>query len=99
MDANQRQWSEARDELVGIIIKLGFPEEFGNEIAKSLGNPKAIRRMSSYLRQAMPKDMESIVDEMLAIRSEIDAWKSKKMSEDANSRYNDVLRYGLGDDE
>ncbi|MBE6528226.1 MAG: hypothetical protein E7Z64_03550 [Thermoplasmata archaeon] len=99
MNAHQRQWSEARDELVGIITQLGFPGDFGNEIAKELGSPKAIRRMSSYLRQARPRDVESVVDEMLAIRSEIDSWKNRKKSEEANSRYNDVLRYGLDNEE
>ena len=38
---------------------------------------------------------ELVVDEMLAIRSEIDAWKEKKASEKANARYNEVLNYGL----
>jgi hypothetical protein len=32
---------------------------------------------------------------MLAIRSEIDAWREKKASEKANARYNEVLSYGL----
>ena len=42
------------------------------EIAKHLGSPKAISRMVSYLRYVRPKTAELIVDEMLAIRSEID---------------------------
>ena len=36
-----------------------------------------------------------VVDEMLAIRSEIDAWREKKASEEANARYNEILNYGL----
>ena len=36
------------------------------------------------------------MDEMLAIRSEIDVWKEKKASEEANARYNEMLYYGLG---
>ena len=40
-----------------------------------------------------------VVDEMLAIRSEIDAWRDKKASEEANAAYNEMLYYGLGDDE
>ncbi len=43
--------------------------------------------------------MELIVDEMLAICSEIDAWKEKKASEEANARYNEMLNYGLGVDD
>ena len=38
-------------------------------------------------------------DEMLAICSEIDAWRDKKASEEANARYNEMLYYGLGMEE
>ena len=43
----QRAWAEARNELVYELSKLGYPEEFGNVIAKNLGSPKAIFRMCS----------------------------------------------------
>lgn len=33
---------------------------------------------------------------MLAICSDIDRWKDKKVSEEANARYNEILCYGLG---
>jgi hypothetical protein len=55
-----------------------------------------MERMISYLDYVKPKSEELIVDEMLAIRSEIDAWKEKKASEEANARYNEMLYYGLG---
>ena len=45
--------------------------------------------MISYLHYVKPKTEELVVDEMLAIRSEIDAWKDKKASEEANARYNE----------
>ena len=35
--------------------------------------------------------------QMLAIQSEIDAWREKKDSEQANARYNEILNYGLED--
>ena len=95
MEDPRSEWNEAKDELVRTITDLGFPEEFGLEIAKGLGAPKAIRRMTSYLRNARPKDPETVVDEMLAIRSEIDSWREKKRSEEANAKYNELLRYGL----
>lgn len=47
MTANQREWAQARDKLVYSIKQLGFPEELGNEVAKNLGSPKAMNRMSS----------------------------------------------------
>ena len=67
----------------------------GYEIAKGLGAPKAMDRMRSYLLQARPQDPETIVDEMLAIRAEIDAWRYRKRSEEANAKYNELLRYGF----
>ena len=36
--------------------------------------------MTAYLRSARPDDVELVVDEMLSIREEIDAWKRKKQS-------------------
>ena len=49
MTSEQLEWSRTRDELVGVIKALGFPEELGSEIAKILGSPKAMRWMISYL--------------------------------------------------
>ncbi len=97
MTPEQRLWSRTRDELVLAVESLGFPAELGEGIARHLGSPKAMERMISYLRYEKPKTEELVVDEMLAIRSEIDAWKEKKASEEANARYNEMLYYGLGE--
>ena len=88
-------WNRTRDELVRNIESLGFPAELGEAVARHLGSPKAMERMISYLQYVKPKTEELVVDEMLAIRSEIDAWKEKKASEKANARYNEILYYGL----
>ena len=98
MTPEQRLWSRTRDDLVRAIKSLGFPAELGEAIARHLGSPKAMDRMISYLRYEKPKTEELVVDEMLAIRSEIDVWKEKKASEEANARYNEMLYYGLGED-
>lgn len=97
MISNQRLWSRTRDELVQAAESLRFPAELGEVIAKHLGSPKAMERMISYLHYVKPKSEELIVDEMLAILSEIDAWREKKASEEANARYNEMLYFGLGD--
>ena len=99
MTPEQMEWSRTRDELVRVIRDLGFPEELGSEIAKMLGSPKAMRRMISYLYYVKPKTDELIVDEALSIASEIATWKEKKASEEANSRYNEVLNYGFDTEE
>lgn len=97
MTTNQSLWTRTKDELVRSVERLGFPMELGEAVAKHLGSPKAMERMISYLDYVKPKSEELIVDEMLAIRSEVDAWKEKKASEEANARYNEMLYYGLGD--
>ena len=85
------EWQRARNLLVSEIKKLGFPEELGDAAARNLGSPKAMQRMISYLQNVKPKKAELIVDEMLAICSEIEAWKKKKESLAANEKYNEYL--------
>ncbi len=92
----QREWIRAREGLLNAIIELGFEEELGIQIAKQLGSPKAIQRMTAYLYNEKPKSIEVVVDEMLAICSEIETWRKKKEAEEANARYNEMLYYGLG---
>ena len=99
MDDNKRRWLYSRDNLMSAVRSLGYPDKLGEEIVKNLGSPKALDRMTSYIYQAKPKSMEEVVDEMLAIRSEIETWRAKKDSEDANAKYNEMLYYGLGNNE
>ncbi|MBQ9823966.1 MAG: hypothetical protein IJM63_05675 [Solobacterium sp.] len=94
MTENQRIWTEARDRLRAVVSYHNFPEELADILAKQLGSPKAIDRMTSYFYQVHPRSMEMIVDEMLAIRSEIDAWKQKKASEESQAVYNTMLFNG-----
>ena len=84
---NQRMWAQARDRLAGTITSLGFPEEFADLLAKQLGSPKAIDRMTDWLYHVRPRSVEMVVDEMLAICSNIEAWKKKKESQEAQWGY------------
>lgn len=54
-----------------------------------------MRRMNAYLYYVKPSSVELVVDEMLAIRDDIDRWKDKKAAEEANAAYNDILNNGL----
>ena len=99
MDDNKRRWLYSRDNLMTAIRSLGFPDELGEAVVKNLGSPKAMDRMTSYLVNVKPKTPELVVDEMLAIRSEIETWRAKKDSEDANAKYNEMLYYGLGNED
>ena len=89
------EWNRTRDRLVAEIKKLGFREDLGYAVAKNLGSPKTMERMISYLVNVKPRKEELLIDEMLAICSEIEAWKEKKASQEANARYNEILLNGL----
>ncbi|MBQ8305985.1 MAG: hypothetical protein IJX90_07200 [Blautia sp.] len=95
MAAENREWTRARDDLMDALTGLGFREELGAAIVRNLGSPRAMERMTAYLRYVKPRKEELVVDEMLAICSEIAAWKEKKASEEANAAYNEMLYYGL----
>lgn len=95
MSEAHREWVQAKEELIYNVTSLGFPEAIGEEMAKNLGSPKAMRRMSAYLRYEKPKKVEVAVDEMLAICSEIDAWRDRKESLEANAKYNELKYFGL----
>lgn len=101
MTDNQREWLYERECLNKALSGLGLPTELGDAMAKQLGSPKAIRRMTAYLYNERPTSAEVVVDEMLSISEEIEAWREKKAAEEANAAYNDLLWHGLGteDDE
>ena len=88
MTPNQYLWAQARDRLVGAVTALGFSAELADLMVKQLGSPKAIDRMTSYVRQVRPRTEEMLVDEMLAICAEIEAWRERKESQEAQARYN-----------
>ena len=96
---NRGGWCRSRDELIRTLTLLGFPEELGQAIARHLGSPKAIDRMTAYLVNVQPQSVELVVDEMLSIRSEIDAWREKKENREANAAFNEIMYYGLGTEE
>lgn len=93
---HRQLWRRSRDELVEAVVSLGFPAELGDAAAKYLGSPKAMERMITYLRNVKPGKEELVVDEMLAIRSEIDAWRARKAAREANAAYNELLAFGIG---
>ncbi len=92
MTPGQRTWAQSRDRLVSAVTALGFPAELAELMARQLKSPRAMDRMTSYIRQARPRSEEMLVDEMLAICAEIDAWREKKASREAEARYS-AMRY------
>ena len=86
-------------ELVETVVRMGYPEEFGHAIVQNLRTEKTMSRMIGYLKHAKPRSAEEIADEMLAIMEDRKRWIQKKEAEYYNSRYNEMLYFGLGVDE
>ena len=93
MTLNQQIWARSRDQLVAEVTALGFSAELAELMARQLKSPKAIDRMTAYVHQARPRTEEMLVDEMLAICAEIETWRQKKESQEAQARYNSWLYY------
>ena len=91
-------WRRSRDKLLEAMKGLGFPDDLGQAVVRNLGSPKAMDRMTVYLKNVKPKKAEHVVDEMLAIMSDIKEWREKKESREANAAYNEIKYYGLDDD-
>ncbi len=94
MDNSHSDWVRKKNELVAAVKHLGFPAALGEQVAANLGGIKAMDRMIAYLEYVKPNKAELIVDEMLAICSDIDEWRRKKSTLEANQAYNEWLYYG-----
>ena len=88
---NRLEWSMAKGDLCREVLSLGFSREFGDLLAKELGSHKAIGRMAAYLRSAKPHSVEMVVDEMLAIAAEVQTWRERKESQEAQASYTAYL--------
>ena len=86
-----------RSSLVRAIAEMGYPEAFGMAVADNLRTEKMMSRMIGYLRSAKPRSAEEIADEMLAIMEDRERWIRKKSAEYYNSKYNEFLYYGFGE--
>ena len=98
----QQQWADARDRLREAVVSLGYPTDLAALLAKEIGSPRGIDRLTSSIYHAKPGTLETLVDEMLAIKGQIDAWREKKESEEAQAAYNARLftrRGNMIDDE
>ena len=87
MTPTQMAWAQARNRLAAALLALGYPEKLADLLARQLNSPRAMERMTGYLYHARPKSMEMIVDEMLAICADAEAWREKKESQEAQAGY------------
>ncbi len=83
----RRIWARSRDALAAAAEGAGFPAEVADVLARQLKSPRAMDRMTAYILQARPRSMEMLADEMLAICDEIDTWRERKRSLEAQANY------------
>lgn len=93
MNEYQMQWAQARDRLAAALSQAGYPAELAEIMAKQLKSPKAIDRMTAYVRHGYARNMEMLADEMLAISADAESWREKKESQEAQAKYNEYLSY------
>ena len=88
--------SERTNELYKVLLDRGYPKEFCAEIAfKNMNTDYTATRMLGYLYRVSDPRIEDLVDEMLAILSDIDAIIQKKEMEHAQAVINEIYRNGL----
>ena len=85
---------DAYEELQAAVAVCGYPLDLAAVLAGELRGEKSMRRMAAYLRAACPKTMEEIADEMIAIIEQRDTWVKKKLSEHAQSSFNEFMNRG-----
>lgn len=84
------------DELYEVLKGKGYPQEFCREIAyKQMNSDYTATRMLGYLYRISNPRLEDVVDEMLAILSDREAFIRKKEAEHAQATINKIYREGL----
>lgn len=90
--------SEYSKELYKELLRRGYDPEFCKLISREMHTDFTAKRMLGYLRQFPTLPMEEIVDEMLAIESDRDAWIQKKQSEQAQQTINEIMMSGFDEE-
>ena len=89
--------NDAYEDLVAAVGAIGYPRDLADVLAGELRGEKSMRRMAAYLRAARPKSMEEIADELIAIVEQRDTWVKKKMTERAQSSFNEFMNRNADD--
>lgn len=84
--------SEKSMELYHLMMKRGYPEVFCDEVTKNLNTDWTAQRMIGYLSHYQKLRLEDIADEVLAILNDRNRIMDKKATEEANIRWNEIMR-------
>ena len=85
-----------RDALYKALLQKGFPEEFCRAMVDQYVTTEYQQmRMFGYVTKFSELTMEMVVDEMLAIQSDVAAFAQKKQMEAAQAEINRIYNEGL----
>lgn len=89
------------DELIINLLKeKGFQSEFAMTlVTEYLQGDYAKTRMLGYLYRYSNPSIEEVVDEMIAIQSDLEDIRRQKSMEATQAKLNDIYRNGLGVEE
>lgn len=91
--------TEMSMQLYHMMKDRGYPEPLCDLVSKNLNTDFTAGRMIGYLSHYSSLPDVEVVDEMLAILSDRDAWIRKKEAEHANEAISRVYRFGLEGEE
>lgn len=83
--------SEKSIELYNVLLQKGYDKHFSEVISTELNTDFTATRMLGYLKHYAKLPEADIVDEMLGILSDRQQWIDKKMSENAQAKYNQYM--------
>lgn len=86
-------------QLYQMMLEQGYPEPLCDLITQNLNTDYTASRMIGYLSHYSHLPELEIVDEMLAILSDRNAFIKKKEAEQANAAISRLYRFGLDTEE
>ena len=87
--------SEMSMMLYRIMLDRGYPENLCDLVTRNLNTDFTATRMIGYLSHYSSLPDVEVVDEMLAILSDRNAWIQKKEAEKAQAKINELYCVGL----
>lgn len=87
--------TEISMQLYHIMVERGYPENLCDLVTRNLNTDYTATRMIGYLSHYSNLPDVEVVDEMLAILSDRNAIIRKKEAEQAQSKINELYRFGL----
>ena len=90
-----KERTEISMQLYQMMVDRGYPENLCELVTRNLNTDYTATRMIGYLSHYSYLPDVEVVDEMLAILSDRNAIIKKKEAERAQSKINEIYRFGL----